>query len=178
MCRILLNAYGLQIGSQCLNDEKKLRIWIKRDVMGFHDKHSSQNHYIWFFLIVHMQLYKLWKPEFVSFDFNLIKIWPNSINVNDSFSWDLNKNYHICIIIHHLFTQIRFSAFIGDIFVWHMTRNQTMINKICAIISKTHDTMLWDTGLAGIFICLKPSISFNCVLGYVIVVLFYSRQYT
>ena len=68
-----------------VNDEKKLRIWIKRVVMGFHDKHSSQNHYIWFFLIVHMQLYKLWKPEFVSFDFNLINIWPNSINVNDSF---------------------------------------------------------------------------------------------
>ena len=74
-----------------VNDEKKLWIWIKRVVMGFHDKHSSQNHYIWFFLIAHMQLYKLWKPEFVSFDFNLINIWPNSINANDSFSWDLNK---------------------------------------------------------------------------------------
>ena len=51
-----------------VNNEKKIRIWIKRVVMGFHGKHSSQNHYIWFFLIVHMQLYKLWKTEILSFD--------------------------------------------------------------------------------------------------------------
>ena len=50
-----------------VNDKKKLRIWIKRVVMGFHDKHSSQNHYIWFFLIVHMQLNKLWKHKWLIF---------------------------------------------------------------------------------------------------------------
>ena len=74
--------------------------------------------------------------------------------------------------------QIRFSVTVGDIVVWYINRNQIIISKICAIISKAHETLLWVTGLWGIFICLMPSALLNSVLCYVIMVFFYSKRYT
>ena len=34
---------------------KKLRIWIEMVVMGFDDKFPSQNYYIWFLQIAHLE---------------------------------------------------------------------------------------------------------------------------
>ena len=60
---------------------------ITRIVMGFHDK--SQNYYICYLLIVHLELCKPRKWEFLAFDVDILISGQTS--VNDSFSWDTNK---------------------------------------------------------------------------------------
>ena len=60
---------------------------------------------------------------------------------------------------------------------FYVTRNQIIIDEIYEIISNTHATLLWATGLCVVFVCLKPSTLVNSVLQYVTIVLFCSEQY-
>ena len=73
-------------------------------------------------------------------------------------------NNHICFVTHNILRQIPFSL--------NVAQNQIIVGKICAIISNIE-------GGGVIFICLKHSIVvLSSVLWYVIMVSFYSKQYT
>ena len=60
-----------------------------------------------------------------------------------------------------------------------VTRNLIAIGEMCVIISNTHETLLWDTGLGYIKSYVKkPSTLVNSVLQYVIMIWVYSEQDT
>ena len=117
------------------------------------------------------------KKGMCSFWFWHLYIWTNFGNVNYSFcGTQIKSPYRIRYPLKT--AQTLLSVTVGDMCFAVVARNQTVIGKICVIISNTHKTLPWVTRFGGVFVGLKPSTIVNGVIQYVIMIWFYTERCT